>query len=89
MSGGVRLLHPDRAYELVDGRVLYSRLDSDPGGLSFLGHDGTEFVLRASVSGRQPCTALVQRVSVDDGSQVVVSLVPSDFTLEDLRELPS
>jgi len=84
---GLRLLHPDRAYELVDGRVLYSAPSDDAGGLVFIAHDGVEYVLRDSTSGGRPCVALVQRVCVDDGDQAVVSLVPSDFTLEDLREV--
>jgi len=86
---GLRLLHPNRAYQLITGAVLYSALSDDAGGLVFIAHDGVEYVLRDSTSGGRPCTALVQRLSVDDGDQVAVSLVPSDFVLEDLRELPS
>ncbi len=85
---GLRLIHPNHVYELIDGRLLLACPDSDPGGIAFVERDvETEYVLRASQSGDQPCTALLERRSRWDGLTCVLELLPTDFTLEDLIEV--
>ncbi len=85
---GVRLLHPNHVYKLVDGRLLLACHDADPGGIAFVERDAeTEYVLRASQSGDRPCTALLERRSRWDGLTCVLELLPTDFVLEDLIEV--
>jgi len=83
---GLRLLRPGSAYELITGAVLRSMRSKDACGITFVdGAAGTSYVLRESVSCGRPVTALVQRIPGEDDWVYV----PTDFTLEDLREVAS
>lgn len=86
-----RRLRIGASYALVGGCTLVAQLDADAcGGVFVAAGQPIEYVLRDSTTAGEACLALWERRRQPRaGGSLTVVYVPTDFTLEDLRELHS